>query len=76
MYDSYIAKSEMREVYTTNEKSAVACKILAGKYDRQNNLGNIDSVEGKIVTCIFKKLVMIKLILFRRFKVRFNKGLL
>jgi len=42
----------MREVYTTHEKSAVACKIIGGKFDRINNLGNIDFVEGKIVTCI------------------------
>jgi hypothetical protein len=51
----------MRDVYTTNKKSAVACKIIGGKFDRQKQFGNIDFVEGKIVTCILKKVGIIKL---------------
>jgi hypothetical protein len=29
----------MRGVYTTHEISAVACKIIGGKFDRQKELG-------------------------------------
>jgi len=51
-------------------------KLLAENLTGKNNLGNIDFVEGKIVTCILKKQVMIKLTWFHRFKLRFSKGFL
>jgi len=45
----------MRDVHTTNDNSAVACKIIGGKFDRQKQFGNINFIEGKIVTFILKK---------------------
>jgi hypothetical protein len=51
-------------------------KLLAENLTDKNNVGNVDFVKGKVVTCTLKKRVMIKLTWLRRFKLRFNKGLL
>jgi hypothetical protein len=51
-------------------------KFLVENLTGKTNLGNIDFVEGKIVTSMLKKRVMIKLTWFLRFKVRFITGLL